>query len=94
MYILGGKIFVSNKFWASPWKNFRGCGILNHTPVLYMWYCFVGKKFVVRLSTTKTTKIIPPKNTRNTVYNVCTHMYEGPAGRLTYEGHSDVHPQL
>ena len=26
-----------------------------------MRYCFVGKNFVVRLSTTKTTKILPPE---------------------------------
>ena len=33
-YFSGGKIFVSNEFLASLWKNFRGHGILNHTPVL------------------------------------------------------------
>ena len=32
-YFLGGKIFVRSEFLASSWKNFRGCGILNHTPV-------------------------------------------------------------
>ena len=56
-YFSGGKIFVSSELWASSWKNFHGRGILNHTPVLAMWYCFVGKNFVARLSTTKTTKI-------------------------------------
>ena len=30
----GGKIFVSSELLASSWKNFRGRGILNHTPVL------------------------------------------------------------
>ena len=30
----GVKIFVSSEFLASSWKNFHGCGILNHTPVL------------------------------------------------------------
>ena len=23
---------MSSEFWASLWKNFHGCGILNHTP--------------------------------------------------------------
>ena len=33
-YFSWGKIFVSSEFLASSWKNFRGRGILNHTPVL------------------------------------------------------------
>ena len=45
---------------ASSWKNFCGRGTLNHTPST-MRYCFVGKNFVVRFSTTKTTKILPPE---------------------------------
>ena len=32
-YFSGGKIFVRSEFLASSWKKFRGCGILNHTPV-------------------------------------------------------------
>ena len=59
---------MSSEFLASSWKIFRGCGTLNHTPGT-MWYCFVGKNFVVHLSTMNTTKILPPpKNTRYTVY--------------------------
>ena len=33
-YFSGGKIFVSSEFLDSSWRNFRGRGILNHTPVL------------------------------------------------------------
>ena len=51
---------MSSEFWASSWKNFRGHGILNHTPVLCSTV-FMDKNFVVRLSTTKTTKILPPE---------------------------------
>ena len=40
-----------------------------------MLYCFVGKNFVVRLSTTKTTKILPPE--KYPLYGIytCTCMY-------------------
>ena len=54
-YFWGGKIFMNSEFLASLWKYFHGRGILNHTPVLFM--C---KGFMVRLSTTKTMKILPP----------------------------------
>ena len=57
-YFLGGKIFVSSAFLASLWKNVRGCGILHHTLVL-CGTVSEGKTFVVRFSTTKTTKILP-----------------------------------
>ena len=30
----GGKSFVISEFLASSWNNFRGRGILSHTPVL------------------------------------------------------------
>ena len=61
---------MNSEFLASLWKNFHGRGILNYTPVLFM--C---KTFMVRLSTTKTMKILPPKNTRCTVCACIVHMY-------------------
>ena len=57
-YFFGGKIFVSSEFLASSWKNFRGHGILNHTQ--YYVVLFRGKNFMVRLSSPKTMKILPP----------------------------------
>ena len=51
---------MSSEFLASSWKKFRGRGILNHTPVLCGTVSWV-KRFVVRLSTTKTTKILSHK---------------------------------
>jgi len=60
-YFSGVKIFVSSEFLASSWKTFRGHGILNHVHPSTMQYCFVGKNFMVRLSTMKTTKILPPE---------------------------------
>ena len=33
-YFSGGKIFVSNEFLASSWKNFHSRSTLNHTLVL------------------------------------------------------------
>ena len=59
-YFSWGKIFVSSEFLGSLWKNVRGCSIRNHPPSTIQ-YCFVGKNFVVHLSTTKTTKIVPPE---------------------------------
>ena len=49
-----GKIFVVAVYYMCEHQTMR--------------YCFVGKNFVVRLSTTKTMKILPPKNIRYTVY--------------------------
>ena len=49
---------MSSEFLASSWKNFHGRSILNHTPVLCGTVSWV-KKFVVRLSTTKITKMSP-----------------------------------
>ena len=52
-YFSGGKIFVSSEFLASSWQNFRGRGILNHTPVLcgtvswvkISWFASQPRKF-------------------------------------------------
>ena len=66
----GVKFFVSSEFLASSWKNFHGRSILNHTPVLCGTVSWV-KKFVVRLSTMKITKMSPPKNTRYMVLEDC-----------------------
>ena len=54
-YFSGGKIFMRSEFLPNLWKHFHGRGILSHTLV----HC--GKKFEVRLSTTKTTKLLPPE---------------------------------
>ena len=62
----GGKMFVSSEFLASSWKNFHGCGTLNHTPVLCGTVLWV-KIFVVRLSTTK---LLPPE--KYPLYSTCT----------------------
>ena len=51
---------MSSEFLASSWKTFRGRGILNHHPVLCSAVSWV-KNFVVRLSTMKTTKTLPPE---------------------------------
>ena len=71
-YFWGGKIFVSSEVLASSWKNFHGCGILNHTPVLCGTVSWV-KKFVVHLSTTK---ILPPEKypLYGSLY-ICMYMY-------------------
>ena len=37
-----------------------------------MRYCFVGKTFVVHLSTTKTTKILPPE--KYPLYGIYVHL--------------------
>ena len=52
-------------------ENFHGHGTLNHTPGT-MWYCFVGKNFVVRFSTTKTMKILPPE--KYPLYGINPHI--------------------
>ena len=45
---------------AISWKNFRGQAVcVKTTPIDSQ--LFVGKYFMVRLSTTKTTKILPPE---------------------------------
>ena len=54
-YFLGGRIFVSSEFLASSGKNFSFLWYTKPHPGT-MQYCFMGENFVVRLSTTKTTK--------------------------------------
>ena len=77
---------MSSEFLASSWKTFRGRGTLNHTPGT-MRYCFVGKYFVVRFSTTKTTKILPPeKYPLYGIYALCL-INVGGQKRLLYNLH-------
>ena len=52
---------MRSEFLASSWKNFRDHSILLKQYPGTLWYCFVGKNFVVRLSTTKTKKILHPE---------------------------------
>ena len=67
---LGDKIFVSSEFLDSLWKNFRGHGILNRTPVLCGTVSWV-KNFMVHLSTTTTTKILPHE--KYPLYGTCKY---------------------
>ena len=66
-YFLWGKIFVSSEFLGSSWKNVRGCGILNHTPVLCGTVSWVKISWFAS-QPRKPRKFYPPKNTRYTVY--------------------------
>ena len=73
-YFSRGNIFVKVVILAISWKYFCGRAVCIKTTPIDSWF-FVGKYFVVCLSTTKTTKILPPppKNTRYTV--VIRHTY-------------------
>ena len=59
-YFSRGNIFVKVVILAISWKKFRGhavCLLFGRVHAVF----FVGKYFVVHLSTTKTTKILPPE---------------------------------
>ena len=53
-------MFVSSEFWPVRGKNFV-VAVYYVCECQTMGYCFVGKNFVVRLSTTKTMKMLPPR---------------------------------
>ena len=59
-YFSRGNILVKVVILAISWKKFRRravCLLFGRAHAVF----FVGKYFVVRLSTTKTTKILPPE---------------------------------
>ena len=68
-YFSRGNIFVKVVILVISWKKFHGRAVcIKTTPILsytrgsrFNSRLFVGKYFVVRLSTTKTTKILPPR---------------------------------
>ena len=59
-YFSRGNIFVKVVILAISWKNFRCRAVCVKTTLIDPRF-FVGKYFVVHLSTTKTTKILPPE---------------------------------
>ena len=73
-YFSGGKCFCENRNLGYFVEIFSWPRGINHTPihpsrtVASTTRRFVGKYFVVRFFTTKTTKILPLENTRYTVY--------------------------
>ena len=63
---------MSSEYLASSWKIFRGRGTLNHTPILCGTVLWI-KLFVVRLSTTKATKLLPPE--KYPLYGIYTFIH-------------------